>query len=234
MAARRASALHVAVDEPAPPRAPRRRDPAGTRAAILSAAQAMMVEHGPDGLTLSDVARRAGVNRGTAYQHFATRDELVAAVLDRLFATTKRSLDARPPTSADAGLDQTVAYLVEHPALVRIAFFRLLAGVPNPRHELWADYLARVQHLAAGGRDDVDAEMLAVVLLGATLFWALRVQSGAERAADTGRYARELKRLLLYGAVAPAQHPDLVQAVHGGVKSARGQRARARQKQRRP
>jgi len=44
---------------------------------------------GPEGLSLSEVAHQAGVNRGTAYQHFETRDKLIKAtaqwVSDKLF-----------------------------------------------------------------------------------------------------------------------------------------------------
>lgn len=204
-------------------RARRRRNPSATRAAILSAAQAMMAEHGPGGLTLSDVARRAGVNRGTAYQHFATRDDVVAAVLDSTFGTTKAALDADVPAGLEARIDQTVRHLVEHPELVRLAMFRLLSGVPNPREDLWADYRARVRRLVEGpaGRPDADADMLAIILLGASLLWAMRVQAGAEPATATTRYLRALKRLMLFGVVRPERHPELVRALGRGRAAAR-------------
>ena len=48
---------------------------------ILASARALLSERGPEGLTVSEVAHRAGVNRSTAYQHFRTRDDLVAAVM---------------------------------------------------------------------------------------------------------------------------------------------------------
>src|SRR5262249_45500078 len=89
--------------------------------------------------------------------------------------------------------------------------------------ELWADYVGRVRELAASAatRAGVDPEMLAVILLGATMLWSLRVQSGAESAAATARYRRELKRLMLYGVVRPEAHGDLVGA---------GRRPRGRQR----
>lgn len=193
----------------------RLRDPEATRSAIIAAARAMMVEHGPQGVTLSDVARRAGVNRGTAYQHFATRDALIAAVLEATFRSTKATLDAGAPDTLDGRIDQTVRYLVEHPGLVRLSLFRLLEGVPNPRQDLWADYLDRVGTLVRGpgGQPDADAEMLAIILLGGTLLWAIRVHNGADPGHGTSRYIREMKRLLLFGAIKPDGHPDLVRAV---------------------
>lgn len=209
----------------APARARRRRerDPAATREAILTAARAMMAEHGPAGLTLTEVARRANVNRGTAYQHFATRDEVIAAVLDTTFASTKATLDADAPDTLEARIDQTVRYLVAHPELVRLSLFRILGGVPNPREDLWADYRDRVRALVAGpgGQPDVDADALAVILLGGTLLWSMRVHTGVEPPAATDRYLRELKRLLLHGVLRPERHPELARSVRRGSRAVR-------------
>lgn len=199
----------------------RTRDPEATHEAILAAAQAMMTEHGPQGLTVSDVARRAGVNRGTAYQHFPTREQLIAEVLERLGRSTKRMLDATAPPALSDRIDDTVDHFVAHPELVRVSLFRMLAGIPHPSGDLWDDYVARVRQLAAspGSREGIDPEMLAVVLLGATMLWSLRVQSGAESAAATERYRRELKRLMLDGVVRRESHGDLVAAVENAVES---------------
>lgn len=210
------------------------RDPEATHEAILAAAQAMMAEHGPQGLTVSDVARRAGVNRGTAYQHFPTRERLIDEVLERLGRRTKRMLDASARANAKASaapalndrIDETVDYFVAHPELVRVSLFRMLAGIPHPSEDLWDDYVGRVRQLAArpGGRDGIDAEMLAVVLLGATMLWSLRVESGAESAAATERYCREIKRLMLDGVVRRELHRDLAAAV--GAQRAAATRSR--------
>jgi len=191
------------------------RNPAVTRETILAAAQTMMAERGPQQLTVSDVARRAGVNRGTAYQHFPTREELVAAVLDRLYRTTKRVRAASVPPTLSERIDSIVEYIVGHPELLRLSLFRMLAGIPNPSEDLWVDYLEQVRTFVAPprGRTGIDAEMLAVILLGATMLWALRVQSGAASPTANRRYLRELKRLLLYGVLHPARHQGLVRAV---------------------
>src|SRR5882757_11119367 len=77
--------------EYAPPvRRPRRkRDPEGTRGAILHAAGMVLAQDGKEGLSVAQVAQRAGVNRGTAYQHFQTREQLIEAtaawVSDKLY-----------------------------------------------------------------------------------------------------------------------------------------------------
>jgi AcrR family transcriptional regulator len=56
-------------------------DPATT--AILDAALVEFERHGFRRVALDDVARRAGVSRMTIYRRFASRDELVSAVIDR-------------------------------------------------------------------------------------------------------------------------------------------------------
>lgn len=193
------------------------RDPDATHELILAAAQAMMAEQGPGGLTVSDVARRAGVNRGTAYQHFPTRERLVAAMLERLGRGTKQLLDATAPASLDRRIDQTVEHFVRNPELVRLSLFRMLAGIPHPTAELWQGYVDRMRALAAspGARSDADGDMLAVILLGATMLWSLRVQSGGASPAATRRYLRELKRFMLYGVIRPEDHADVVASVRG-------------------
>ena len=66
----------------ATPAKKRVRNPEATREAILKAARTVLSEDGPEGLSVSRVANLAGVNRGTAYQHFATREELLQATAD--------------------------------------------------------------------------------------------------------------------------------------------------------
>ena len=56
-------------------------DPAA--AAILDAAVVEFERQGFRRVALDDVARRAGVSRMTIYRRFASRDELVSAVIDR-------------------------------------------------------------------------------------------------------------------------------------------------------
>src|SRR6185503_18542024 len=60
-------------------KARRRRDPEGTRELILEAARGVLAQDGKEGLSVAQVAQIAGVNRGTAYQHFQTREQLLEA-----------------------------------------------------------------------------------------------------------------------------------------------------------
>ncbi|MFD7655997.1 TetR/AcrR family transcriptional regulator [Actinosynnema sp. NPDC059797] len=86
-----------------PPPRPLRADAARNRELLLAAAAEEFAERGPDA-SVADIARRAGVGKGTVFRHFPTKDDLVAAVvLDRitlLSAAGERLIDAADPGGA--------------------------------------------------------------------------------------------------------------------------------------
>jgi AcrR family transcriptional regulator len=54
--------------------------------ALIDAARRAMIEHGLD-VTVEDIATVAGVGRRTVFRHFANREDLLHAALDRSFAS---------------------------------------------------------------------------------------------------------------------------------------------------
>lgn len=82
---------------------PLRADAARNRQSLLSAAADEFAERGL-GASVADIARRAGVGKGTVFRHFATKDDLIAAiVLDRIDALNtvgEGLLDAEDPGAA--------------------------------------------------------------------------------------------------------------------------------------
>jgi AcrR family transcriptional regulator len=58
------------------------------RAQIIKAAYAVAGSKGLDGLTVRDVAKKAGISNGLVLFHFETRQQLVIALLDWLLETT--------------------------------------------------------------------------------------------------------------------------------------------------
>lgn len=54
-----------------------------TRSTLVEAALDLMAEDGITATRTVDVAKRAGVAHGTVFVHFATRDDLIAAVVSR-------------------------------------------------------------------------------------------------------------------------------------------------------
>ncbi len=55
-----------------------------TRTAVMEAATQLLLERGPDGLTMDGVVARSGVAKSTLYRHWPTRDALVASVFEHL------------------------------------------------------------------------------------------------------------------------------------------------------
>ena len=57
-----------------------------TRERVLEAGRALFGEHGYDATSIAAILERAGVTRGSLYHHFATKEDLFDAVLDREMA----------------------------------------------------------------------------------------------------------------------------------------------------
>jgi AcrR family transcriptional regulator len=172
-----------------------------------------MGEQGPESLTVSGVARAAQINRTTAYQHFRTRDELVGAVMAEVSREVGERIAAQRPL--EGRIDDLVVYFVEHPEIARLSLHTVLSESPFPR-EYWRPYFDELRKIGASGRTQrgVDPEMLAHVLMAVAVLWPLSARTEYEDPAAvrgaTQRFARELKRLLLYGVLRPERCPELV------------------------
>src|SRR5580698_254390 len=64
----------------------------GTKAVILDAARRCMLQFGSSKLSMVDVARVAGVSRGSVYKYFPEREELIDAVGQVAFAAFEQDL----------------------------------------------------------------------------------------------------------------------------------------------
>ena len=101
---------------------------------LTDAAVAEVGETGYDGLTVRNVARRAGVAPATAYTYFASKNHLITEVF-------WRRLSALPPVRAGGGLRERVtavlreiALLVsDEPELAAACTTALLGGDPDVR-----------------------------------------------------------------------------------------------------
>ncbi len=63
-----------------------RRTPEESRANILSSAERLLTEQGPQTLRLADVAKEAGVANATVLHHFGTIDGVHTALMERMIA----------------------------------------------------------------------------------------------------------------------------------------------------
>ncbi|WP_228484675.1 TetR/AcrR family transcriptional regulator [Microbacterium cremeum] len=125
-----------------------------TRAAIVDAAHETFVARGYRATSLRDVAAAAGISHPGLLRHFATKDELLAAVVDSFEKENERRLLDRL-----AG-DQPGAFgygseLARHNETVPgyLALFAALTGEAStpahPAHEFMRDRYARLRALSA-------------------------------------------------------------------------------------
>ncbi|GAA0253472.1 helix-turn-helix domain-containing protein [Cryptosporangium japonicum] len=91
---------------------PLRADAARNRELLLAAAADEFDEHGLDA-SVADIARRAGVGKGTVFRHFPTKGELISAIVrsrvEELNAVAERLLTAADPGAALVEFVETAA-----------------------------------------------------------------------------------------------------------------------------
>ncbi len=106
-----------------------RRKGATTATAILDATSEIIAEEGVDGFTISDVGRRARVNRALIYHYFGDRQNLVFESIRHI---VNKYEQVRPALGADA-LERDILMHIEHPELARFFFQLILKGQPFPQ-----------------------------------------------------------------------------------------------------
>jgi AcrR family transcriptional regulator len=86
-----------------------------TRARLIDAAGAVLIEGGLRGTTTAAVAARAGVSQGALFKHFPTKVDLLAASTERVLLSLveafRDAIPARPPAGLDARVKLGVAAL---------------------------------------------------------------------------------------------------------------------------
>src|SRR5271157_124056 len=63
------------------------------KAQILSAAESVFTKKGFDEARMDDIAEKTGLSKGTLYLYFKSKDDLIIAILDRIFQREFRQLE---------------------------------------------------------------------------------------------------------------------------------------------
>jgi AcrR family transcriptional regulator len=74
------------------------------REAILDAADRLLARYGYRKMTVEDIAREAGIGKGTVYLHFPSKEEVVLSRVDRMVERLKERLWAVARSDADAAI----------------------------------------------------------------------------------------------------------------------------------
>jgi AcrR family transcriptional regulator len=142
------------------------------------------------------VARLAGVNRGTAYQHFETRDKLIKAtaewVSDKLFRAVfgdPATLGERRVEQVDVAdlTDRLANFAMDDPGLCRIWLLQVLSSSDPTSDRLWKEYEGCTARFARTklAQDNIDTEVLSVITLAGTFLWPVWARPTA-RGTKTG------------------------------------------------
>lgn len=188
---------------------------ARTRGRILAAAAEVLAERGYASTTLEEIAVRADMRAGSLYYHFASKDELVASVLEAgvagardavLAATTALGEDADPVERIRVAVRAHLRAILAQGSLTK-ANIRGYGQVP--RHvadrltTAWQDYgdvwRVLVDAAVAGGhiRSDLDPSVVRLLLIGA-MNWSVEWFT-AEGPLDSEEVADHLLAMALDG-----------------------------------
>jgi AcrR family transcriptional regulator len=199
----------------------RKRNPEGTRAAILDAAGKLLAKDGPEGLSVSQVAQLAGVNRGTAYQHFPTREQLLEAttqwVSERMRTAVFGDVDLNNVKQVDP---QRVAqhmaeFAMENPELGRVWLFEVMSSTKPSGDPFWNLYRTQFEKFANSemAQPGIDAEIHSVIVLIGAFLWPIfaraHTRTAKERQEMARRYSKEALRFSMFGTMRPEKFPEL-------------------------
>lgn len=106
------------TDEPTDPRVAR------TRRDVVGATASLLLEHGWDGVTHAEVARRSGYSKATVYTHWPARLDLVRSAIEQICDVAHH-----PPATGDLRADLRSSLLDFATDLSNGHLDRLLAGV---------------------------------------------------------------------------------------------------------
>jgi TetR/AcrR family transcriptional regulator len=106
-----------------------------TRDRILDAAEALFAVHGLAGTAVRDIARAVGLTPASLYNHFAGKQAIYDAVIERgirPLLDVMRELPARDHTPGDMEemISQVMALLSSRPHLPRLIQFEVITGGP--------------------------------------------------------------------------------------------------------
>jgi AcrR family transcriptional regulator len=188
------------------------------RSQILTAAEGVFTKKGFDEARMDDIAEKTGLSKGTLYLYFRSKDDLIMAILDRMFQGEFRQLEALQKEQGSAAesieklTDMICKDIVGMLRLIPIIYNFLALAFRN-RHvkralkiyvNRYLDILVPIfqRGIDSGEFRRVDARDVAVaggaIIEGTLLLWAYD-----NSAVDPEHHIRTGMRLLLAGIQAP-------------------------------
>jgi len=172
-----------------------------THQMLIEQAVGLIADRGIDALSLSALARAAGVNRTTIYYHFTDRDALVAAV--KLWSSQQIVAAFRPELPRQARIDYVTRFVLDNPAIMSLWIEDFIApGDIRASYPHWDALVSGIgTSLAVAFPDEpIDAEVYCVMLLTSALIgprvFRHRVAPDLDTEATIARFRQEQQRVL--------------------------------------
>lgn len=144
------------------------------REVLIAAARELLIEHGPDGFTLADACRRAGVTTAAPYKHFrdkqAILEEIVKRGFDELTAANAKAVAEGGPGTLAGITAMGMSYMnfaVANPAVFRLMFghkTRIAEEVDEKGNHCLKNVVEQVAAYSRKHGHAADAEQLALRL----------------------------------------------------------------------
>lgn len=187
------------------------RVPSPSIAAALPAAATAFAKRSIDGTRMEDIAAATGIPRATLYYHFASKEEILTWLLERLLQRLAEDIGTilDRPDPAQARVEDVVeAYLrlfADHPDLYGVLFANLgrVTRIPALADSVWAGFHQPVAKLLGDGERDgtlrsVSRETTSSAVFGAITMVGLHHVVTCNPA-DVERVSHELNDLLTRG-----------------------------------
>ncbi|GIH09268.1 TetR family transcriptional regulator [Rhizocola hellebori] len=156
-----------------------RADAVRNRAAILRATEDLLTRHHPQQISMEQVAAAAGVGKGTVFHRFGSRYGLMRALIQERAQDLEIAITTGPPPLGQGAPPRTrlLAFLTAMVELVArnkglLAALGPAAPVtaapeqePRETHPVYRSWHGHISQLVHQQRPDLDADMLAHVLL---------------------------------------------------------------------
>jgi AcrR family transcriptional regulator len=186
---------------------------------IIDAAEKVFSHKGLDQARMDDIAEGTGLSKGTLYLYFKSKEELIIALLDRIFQHAFDHLEARGSNEASATeaiwrfTEEAARDYTRMPHLVPVAYEFLALAFRNKRVQkalkrYFTHYMEVLVPIIQRGIDSgefrpVDAHEVALaagaIFEGMVLLWAYD-----QSRVNVERHIRSSIKLLLEGVLAPS------------------------------
>ncbi|WP_162914278.1 TetR/AcrR family transcriptional regulator [Taklimakanibacter lacteus] len=172
--------------------------------ALIAAARKLIAEHGPQGFTLNEASRTAGVSPSAPYRHFRDRNALIEATAEEGFNLFRERLLASAEGAAspyDALVRMGAAYYafaLDEPGFYQAMFSSGLPAVGAPVTEAGDRAFAVLENaVRALGAQEHQVRSLAIKIWAFTHGMTGLIASGSVSPMEAGRLAGDAVDALL-------------------------------------